>query len=152
MRPSLRLIGICAATVLAIGGIQAADEPAGGWLTDLAAAQAAAKSGNKPILMDFTGSDWCGWCIKLKKEVFDTAEFTTWAAKNVVLLEVDFPNSKEQTDAVKAQNQELQGKYQVQGYPTIVLVAPDGNELGRMGYQRGGPKPWIAEAEKTIAK
>src|SRR5262245_23175367 len=78
------------------------------WQQDAAKAQAQAKKENKLVLLDFTGSDWCGWCIKLKKEVFDTQEFKDYAAKNLVLVEVDFPKNKEQTAEQKKVNQELQ--------------------------------------------
>ena len=83
------LITLLAATVF--WQVNAAEST---WLTDLPKAEAQAKADNKIILMDFTGSDWCGWCIKFKKEVLDTKEFQDYAAKNVVLVEVDFPNKK----------------------------------------------------------
>ena len=77
------------------------------WLTDLAQAQAQAKAGHKIVLLDFTGSDWCGWCIKFKKEVLETPEFLSYAAKNVVLVEVDFPNKKPQSADLKNANASL---------------------------------------------
>ena len=81
------------------------------WLTDLPSAQAKAKSENKIVLLDFTGSDWCGWCIKFKKEALDTAEFRDYAAKNLVLMELDFPNKKAQSEEVKKANQSLLGSW-----------------------------------------
>lgn len=77
------------------------------WFTDLPAAVAEATKSKKPLLVDFTGSDWCGWCIKLKKEVFDTAEFKTWAADKVVLVEIDFPRKKAQSPAEKKGEQSI---------------------------------------------
>jgi len=74
------------------------------WLTDLQKAQAKAKTENKLVMMDFTGSDWCGWCIKLNKEVFSKPEFADYARKNLVLVEVDFPRYKKQADDVKKAN------------------------------------------------
>jgi len=121
------------------------------WFTSLEKATVEAQKAGKPILMDFTGSDWCGWCIKLRKEVFDTQEFKDWAVKNVILLEVDFPQRKAQDDATKKQNQKLQSEYKVEGYPTIVFVTAAGKELGRSGYMRGGPKVWTDAADKIIA-
>src|SRR5574339_200746 len=92
------------------------------WHTDLAKAQAKAKAENKLVMLDFTGSDWCGWCIKLNKEVFSTDEFVEFAKKNLVLVEVDFPRKKAQSAEQKKANQALQSKYQIQGYPTLIVL------------------------------
>ncbi|MEQ8767688.1 MAG: thioredoxin family protein [Planctomycetota bacterium] len=119
-----------------------------GWLEDHDVAFEKARETGKPILMDFTGSDWCGWCIKLDREVFSTDEFKTWADENVVLLEVDFPKRKalpvEQIEA----NQSLAKKYGIRGYPTIIVTNADGELLGQFGYAEGGPEAWIAELER----
>lgn len=124
-----------------------------GWGTDFAAAQAQAKKEGKPILLDFTGSDWCGWCIKMKKDSLDQAQFTEFATKNLVLVELDFPNKKPQTPEVKKQNKALQAKYKVNGYPTYVLVDADGKELGRqVGYLKGGPTAFTAKIEEWKKK
>lgn len=132
-------------TSLVLGAYaHAADE----WLTKYDEAIAASKKTGHPILADFTGSDWCGWCIKLHKEVFDTKEFKEWAAKNVVLLELDFPRKKEQDPAIKAKNQELSKTHGIQGFPTILILNADGKKLGELGYMEGGPKTWIAEFVK----
>src|ERR1017187_4674306 len=90
------LIAMLAATVL--WRVNAADSA---WLTDLPAARAQAKSENKIVLLDFTGSDWCSWCIKFKKEVLDTKAFQDYAAKHVVLVELDYPRKTAQPDALK---------------------------------------------------
>ncbi len=118
------------------------------WLTDLAKAQKFSKDRNQLLLMDFTGSDWCGWCKKLDREVFDTPEFKNYAAKNLTLLKVDFPHHTSQSAALKKQNQDLQGKYSIEGYPTIVVLNSKGGEAGRLGYMEGGPKAFIAELDK----
>lgn len=115
------------------------------------AAKESAKT-KKPILMDFTGSDWCGWCIKLKAEVFDTQAFKDWAAKNVVLLELDFPRGKALPPEIQTQNSELSRKYGVRGYPTIIFADHEGNALGRYGYDEGGPKVWTKKAETLMGK
>src|SRR6187551_1867033 len=123
------------------------------WHTDLAKAQAEAKTDKKLVMLDFTGSDWCGWCIKLNKEVFSTPEFAEFAKKNLVLVEVDFPRKKQLSAEQKKANQELQSKYQIQGYPTLIVLDADGNKVGELGYVAGGPKAWIAKFEKeTKAK
>jgi thioredoxin-related protein len=118
------------------------------WLTDLPKAQAQAKKENKLVMMDFTGSDWCGWCIKLHNEVFSKPEFAEYAKKNLVLVQVDFPRKKEQTTELKAANEALQEKYKIQGYPTIIVLNGEGKKAGELGYQPGGPKAFIAELDK----
>src|SRR5215471_11565842 len=136
------LIAIMMVSALALVSAKA-DE----WQTDAVKAQAQAKKENKLVLLDFTGSDWCGWCIKLKKEVFDTQEFKDYAAKNLVLVEVDFPQKKKLTEEQKKANDELQKKYSIQGYPTIIMLDGDGKKVGELGYGRGGPKPFIEKLE-----
>lgn len=118
------------------------------WTTDLPKAVAQAKAENKMVLMDFTGSDWCGWCMKFKKEALDTTEFQDYAAKNLVLVEVDFPNKRPQSDDLKKANKALGQQYKVDGYPTFVVLNKDGKEVGRqVGYQTGGPQAFITEIE-----
>ncbi len=121
------------------------------WLTDATTAQQKAKQEKKLVLMDFTGSDWCPWCIKLSKEVFSTSEFNNYAAKNLVLVEVDFPRSKKQSEQQKAANQALQKKYNIEGYPTVIVLNSEGKKVGELGYQPGGPKPFIEALEKLKA-
>ena len=118
------------------------------WLTDLPKAQAQAKAENKIVLLDFTGSDWCGWCIKFKKDVLDTPEFAKYAKANLVLVELDFPNKKAQSDELKKTNKELQKKYEVRGFPTFLMLGADGKELGRqVGYLQGGPAKFIEKLD-----
>ena len=89
--------------------------------------------------MDFTGSDWCGWCIKLQKEVFSQPEFKEYASKNLVLVEVDFPRSKKIADDLKAQNESLAQHFQVQGFPTIIVLDSEGKSLGELSYDAAIP-------------
>jgi protein disulfide-isomerase len=130
---------------LALARVSAGELP---WVTDLPKAQAKAKAENKLVMIDFTGSDWCGWCIKLNKEVFSTPEFVSWAEKNIVPVEIDFPRSKPQSAELKKTNDALQKKYNIEGYPTIIVLNGDGKKLGELGYQPGGPKAFIASLEK----
>src|ERR1017187_3749530 len=118
------------------------------WLTDYKMAQQEAKANNKLLLLDFTGSDWCGWCIKLNKEVFSKPEFKDYANKNLVLMEVDFPRGKSQGSDIKKQNDGLAQQYQIEGFPTIVVLDGDGKKVGLLGYMPGGPTTFIAELEK----
>ena len=115
------------------------------WYTDLDEAKAVAAKENKPLLVDFTGSDWCGYCIKLHAEVFDKPEFEAFA-KNYVLVELDFPSKKPQPPEEKAKNKATQAKFGVSGFPTVLLLdAKTGEAYGRQsGYGPGsGPKAYI---------
>src|SRR4051812_33416723 len=122
------------------------------WLTDVPKAVAQAKAEKKLVMLDFTGSDWCGWCIKLHKEVFSKPEFATYAKDNLVLVEGDFPRAKTQTEELKKANQSLQEKYKIEGYPTLVVLNSAGEKVGETGYVEGGPKAFIAELEKIKKK
>ena len=143
-----KLTGVLAALALASTVALAKD----GWSEEYDKALAQAKADKKLVLLDFTGSDWCGWCIKLDKEVFSQAEFTEYAKKNVVLVELDYPRSKEQSKEIKAQNAKLQGEYMIKGYPTIIVLNSEGKKVGELGYQPGGPKAFIAALEKLKGK
>jgi len=114
------------------------------WLTDYPKALEEAKTQNKPILLNFTGSDWCGWCMKMKKDSLNTPMFKRYAKKNLVLLEVDFPKGKRQSEDLKEQNQKLKQKYGQTSYPTFVLIDNEEKELGRQkGSVDGGPSAFI---------
>src|SRR3954467_13095179 len=95
------------------------------WVTELPKAQEQAKKEKKLVLLDFTGSDWCGWCIKLNHDTFSKPEWAAYAKTNLVLVEVDFPRDKELSDAQKKANDALQKKYKVEGFPTIIVIDPD---------------------------
>lgn len=137
---------LLSALVLASSTLFAGD----GWQTDFKAALEQAAKENKPVLLDFTGSDWCGWCIKLNKETFSQPEFKKFAAKKLITVELDFPNSKSQPAEVKKQNEELQAKFNVEGFPTLVLLNSQGKEIARnAGYLPGGPKAFIEWVENA---
>ncbi|MCK5850365.1 MAG: thioredoxin family protein [Kiritimatiellae bacterium] len=122
------------------------------WLTNFEVAQKLAKEKKLPILVDFSGSDWCGWCIKLHNEVFSQNEFKKYAKDNLVLLFLDFPSKKEQSETEKKQNQALAQKYGVQGFPTVLLLDAEGKVIGRTGYQRGGPTAYVDHLKEFIKK
>ena len=122
------------------------------WQTNYQSAMEQAKKENKTVLLDFTGSDWCGWCIKLKKEVFNTSEFKDYADKNLVLVELDFPRGKAQSAELKQQNRSLQAKYGIKGYPTIVVLNSEGAHIGTIGYRAGGPNAWLGALNQIISK
>jgi len=118
------------------------------WSTDFAKAQAQAKAEDKLLLLDFTGSDWCGWCRVLRKEVFSQPEFEEYAKKNLVLMTVDFPRAKPLSVEVRRQNQSLAQKFEIRGFPTIVILNGDGKLIGLLGYVPGGPAAFIRELKQ----
>jgi thioredoxin-related protein len=119
------------------------------WATDLPKALERAKSENKIVLLDFTGSDWCVWCIKFDNDVLSQPAFAAYAKTNLVMVMLDFPQTKKQSEALKKNNDELQTKFKVDGFPTYVALKADGKEIGRqVGYLSGGPEAFIAELEK----
>ena len=110
-------------------------EPKAGWSEDYKGSLSKAKEEKKKVLLDFTGSDWCGWCIKLDKEVFSQDEFKKLAEKELVLVELDYPRSKTLPEELKKQNAGLKDKFKIDGYPTIIQVSSSGRELKRwVGY------------------
>jgi thioredoxin-related protein len=131
-----------------------------GWMTDFDKAKELAKENKHHILVDFSGSDWCGWCVKLDKEVFSKDEFKAYAKDNLVLVLADFPRDKSnQSEALIKQNNELAKKYGVRGFPTVFLLSPEGKIVAKTGYRDGGPdayvkhiKQLIADAETTAAE
>jgi len=121
------------------------------WLTSMSQAQETARKENKVIFADFTGSDWCPWCVRLHDEVLDQAEFKEYAAKNLVLLLVDFPRKKGQTKEQRQANNELAQKYGIEGFPTILILDANGKVLAKTGYRRGGASAYV-EHLKNILK
>ena len=129
------------------------------WHTDMNKAIEISVKTQKPMLLFFTGSDWCGWCKRLVKEVYDKPEFAKWAKNNVVLVEIDFPRRSKLSEETQKQNRELQQMFGVRGYPTIWFVKPETknqasvnlSQLGSTGYVAGGPTKWIESAEKILS-
>ncbi len=119
------------------------------WQTDYEKALAEAKAGNKLLLMDFTGSDWCPWCIRLDKDIFAQKAFAEYAAKNLVLLKLDFPRGRTLPPAEQAQNEKLAKQYNIEGFPTVILLDGEGRQVGEpLGYMDGGAAAFIAAIEK----
>jgi protein disulfide-isomerase len=114
-----------------------------GWQTDMEKALEEAKASNRYLLLNFTGSDWCGWCIKLDNEVFSKDVFKEYASKNLILVELDFPRKSPISDELKQQNQALMKKHGIRGFPTILVLDPSGNLLHRTGYKAGGPEAYV---------
>jgi thioredoxin-related protein len=128
------------------------------WYTNVKEATKVSNKEKKPLLLFFTGSDWCGWCIRLQNEVLKTPEFSKWAKESVVLVELDYPRRAPQSDEIKKQNNELQQAFGVQGYPTVYFANATVNKegkvnfegLGSTGYVAGGPTAWLAVADPFV--
>jgi protein disulfide-isomerase len=119
------------------------------WLHDYNKAQEEAKTNHKLLFLNFTGSDWCGWCIKLDKDVFSQPQFKNYAHDNLVLVELDFPRRKSQPTEEKKQNVQLAQRYEVLGFPTIVVLNSNGQKVWQFdGYFPGGPEAFIAQLQK----
>ena len=131
------------------------------WYTDFNEAIEVSDKTDKPLMLFFTGSDWCGWCKKLVREVYKTPEFSKWARKNVVLVDIDFPRRSKLPENIQKQNKQLAQMFGVRGYPTIWFTYPvldkktkkydiTSNKLGSTGYVAGGPSEWIKRSNQIL--
>ena len=146
------IVGTCAALVaLYCSGFAFAGGE--GWSSDFAAAKKEAAEFKKDLLIDFTGSDWCGWCIKLNKEVFSQDPFKAGVKDRFVLVELDYPQNKSKLSAETIkQNEELRKAYPVQGFPTILLADAYGKPYAATGYEAGGPEAYVKHLDELRAK
>jgi thioredoxin-related protein len=141
---------VCAAFMALIGTTLAGGE---GWTSDFEAAKKQAAESKNDLLIDFTGSDWCGWCIKLVDEVFKHDAFKEGVKDTFVLVELDFPRDKSKlSEETQKQNKELNEKYGIEGYPTILLTDADGRPYAKTGYQKGGPEKYVAHLNELRTK
>ena len=137
-------------TLLVLGTPGAFAKP--GWIDDFDKGLAQAKTEKKVTLADFTGSDWCVWCQRLDKEIFSTPEFKEYAKANLVLVEVDFPQTKPLPKNKQEKHDKLAKEYEIQGYPTVIVFDPEGKKIGQLGYTQGGPAAFIKELEAITKK
>ncbi len=144
-------------TLVAQGDYKAGHE---GWHVDVDEAYKESQETGKPIMANFTGSDWCGWCKRLSAAVFVKPEFQKWAKENVVLLELDFPKRKSVPQEIKEQNSNLQRAFKVRGFPTVWVFEMDKdkdtdemkiNALGKTGY-KSNVKDFISDVERMLVK
>lgn len=119
------------------------------WLTDYQAALNKAAAEDKAVIINFTGSDWCGWCMRLKKQVFDTPEFQAFAEANLVLVEADFPKRKALSAEQKQKNQVLAQKFGIEGFPTLIILNSAGKPVAKSGYMEGGPAAFIPALKRA---
>jgi thioredoxin-related protein len=118
------------------------------WSTDYSVALVQAKEQNRQVFLLFTGSDWCIWCKRLNNEILSSPEFSRYAGEKLLLVEVDFPEHKAQSAALKGQNAKLAETYHIEGYPTVIVLDRTGKAVGRLGYQKGGPGPFLEALKK----
>jgi len=131
----------CAVTSVMAGGL---------WETDFEKAADAAKASHRYMLLDFSGSDWCGWCVRLDEEVFSRKDFKDYAKENLVCVLLDFPRRKSLKKSLKEQNQQLAAKYGIRGYPSVVILSPEGDKVGRTGYRKGGAEEYVGHLKSII--
>jgi thioredoxin-related protein len=148
---TLRVKNLLLTVLLAFGLLSPACVRAeSAWTTDYKKAQEEAKANRKLLLLDFTGSDWCGFCFQLDKAILSQPEFKDYANKNLILVEIDFPRRKAQSVETKKQNQELATRYQIEGFPTLVLLNGEGKTVWRYdGLYTGGVAAFLAELDKV---
>ena len=120
------------------------------WFEDFDTALAESKKLNRPILINFTGSDWCMWCHKLEDEVFEQPDFVEYASKNLILFMADFPKNKELSEEITKQNRGLLQKYDIKGFPTILLIDSEEKVLGTTGYREIGVKQYINHLNELL--
>lgn len=131
-----------------LGAVSARADSA--WGTNYKKAQEEAKASNKLVLLNFTGSDWCGYCIEFDRLILSQPQFKDYAAKNLVLVEVDFPRQKPQSVETRKQNQELFERYQVEGFPTLIALNGEGKTVWRFdGFYTAGVAAFLAELDKV---
>ena len=139
------MMGIFAMSFSAITNTVQDEKEALTWHTDLNEVHELSQKSGKPIFGFFTGSDWCGWCHKLQREVFAKPAFVTWAQENVILLELDFPRKTQLPEELAAQNRNLQQAFNVTGYPTVWIFNTTKDDkanfnltaFGKLGYPSG---------------
>ena len=120
------------------------------WTTELGQSIETAKAENKAVLVNFTGSDWCKWCFKLRDEVFSKDAFKEYADENLILVKLDFPRSISQSSETKAYNQLLAQKYGVQGFPTIIIFNSQGKPVAKTGYRTGGAANYVSHIKSFL--
>ncbi|MDY0190970.1 MAG: thioredoxin family protein [Desulfuromonas sp.] len=120
------------------------------WLEDLEQAKIIAQQNNKHIFIDFSGSDWCHWCVKMEKEILNTPEFRQFAAENLVLVSVDFPKRKKQSAQQKQRNEELARKYAVRGFPSVAILDSEGELVTMTGYRSGGATNYVEYLKQLL--
>ncbi len=142
------------ALVFYFSGAQAAQDEGKkiAWLTDYEKAVQLSRAASKPIVLFFTGSDWCGWCNKLEKEALDTEEFANSAADSLIFVKINFPMKSKLDSKTAQQNETLQKKFGVRSFPSVIVVDPEQQALGVTGYRAGGGKQYAQHLHKMVSE
>ena len=122
------------------------------WSEDFQKASSEAKTSGKYLMLNFSGSDWCPWCMKLNDEILSREDFKTFAKENLVCVTIDFPSKKYQSKERKKENKKLLKQFKVRGFPTIIILSPDGEVLDTTGYRKGGVERYVDRLKKLINK
>lgn len=131
---------------------QTGDEEENIWMTDYDAALEKAAEEDKYVLVSISGLEWCGWCIALENEVFSKKEFIDYADENLIPVLLDFKRNGEPTSEEFAErHQELLAQFNIRGFPTVLILDPQGNIIERDGYQRGGAPNYVEFIKTVIA-
>ena len=144
----MKKLFVCLLTVLTVGLFAQELQ----WQQDFEAALRLSKESGKPVFAFFTGSDWCGWCIRLDREILSKQEMKKYLNDNFILFKADFPQNNPPSNEVMMKNRALMKKYGVRGYPTIIITDASGKALGKTGYMRGGPHAMKKALDKYVKK
>ncbi len=150
----MAMLGVLLLAATGCGTATAVKPPEAGWTENYAAAMTQAQQEHKQLLLNFTGSDWCPPCQALDRTVLDSEAFKQWAAGKYVLVTLDYPSHKQQDEATKARNQDLQKQFKIEGYPTIIITDAQGKELTRtVGFnEKQTAQAWIADMDAALKK
>jgi thioredoxin-related protein len=149
----MKLKTITCAAIVAFHCIGFAFAGGEGWSTDFEASKKKATEEKKDLLLDFTGSDWCTWCIQLNEEVFSKEPFKTGVKDKFVLVELDFPeDDSKMPEATRKQNLQLKEDFGIEGFPSIILCDASGRPYATTGYEEGGAEKYVAHLEKLREK
>ena len=142
-----------AVAVLVVATAAAATEPNTGWTVSYDQAISESQQTNKPVMLLFTGSDWCIYCKKLEAEVFATEQFSNWSSGKFVKVEVDFPQGSVLPHSISQQNEQLKQRYagMVTSYPTVLFVDANGNTIAKTGYMPGGASNWMQQVDELLS-
>lgn len=146
----IKLIFVCIALLTAANSLDAAGSPTLNWRTNYEEALNESKQSSKPIVLFFTGSDWCGWCNKLESEVFDTQAFQDLAGDKFIFVKLDYPMYAPQDPRLASQNKQLQKKYNIRSYPTLVVLDRNQQQIGLTGYKAGGGRAYAAHVLEMV--
>ena len=143
-----KILFVSAAAALAASAFAAVPK---GWTDDFEAAQKRAAKESKPMLVLFTGSDWCIWCKRLEQQVLSQEAFATVIPKEMVAVFLDFPSDGSVTPERRKRNEALAKKYGIRGFPTVLLMDAKGEAFAQTGFRPGGPEAYVTHLRELVA-